>query len=305
MRDEFLSMRRFSESSRMLMLAADASAVERDSKAVKDTLDLAEPGEYANEEGAHVLGDAALRGRRADLALRFTDSHRADDACGRIRATAVLDLTDSRDEESMRTLEQIVDRGGREAEQAAGARLLACLDGAPFHKPSAKLLEAGPHERVAHQMRAFTLSRVGRHHEAEAIADEHRSSRWGAELAVRLAMERGARSRLAASATHLLTVGADVFGQYLAGSALARAEELDQAAITLGGVARNINAPEQLRDDAFNRLMRVHADRDAWDDAAAVWRDWERALAQSGRSNVQLGAWHVRVANRAPSQRGR
>jgi hypothetical protein len=72
-----------------------------------------------------------------------------------------------------------------------------------------------------------------------------------------------------------------------------------KSATTLGAIGRNLNAPDQLRDDAFNKLMRVHADRDDWDAAETVWRDWERALAQSRRSNPQLGAWHVRVANHA------
>lgn len=297
LREELISLKRFSESGRILMLAADADTVERDSKATQETLALAVREEYAFSDGAHVLGDAALRGRRPDLALCFTEGH-DDDGCRRIRATASLDLSHGADEEARRTLEELVAAGGPESEQAAGARLLACLDGVPFHEPSAQVLQAGLHARIAHQMRAFSLARSGQHAAAEAIADAHSSTRWGAELAVRLAVERGSRSRLVATAKHLLTIGADPFGSYAAGTALAQAGQLDEAATALSSVARNVNAPERLRDDAFNRLMRVHADRDAWNDAAAVWRDWERTLAQSRRSNVQLGAWHVRVANR-------
>ena len=296
LRDELLRLGRHSESVRVLMLAADADAVERDPEKATATLELATRQEIDSDDDG-VLGDAALRAVNSDLALRFCE--RGEGAVvRRIRATAALDGRADEREAGLRTLEALAVADCSEAEMAAAARLLACFEGAPLHEPSAQKLEAGLHARIAHSARAYVHARRGDHLAAEKEIEPYRKTRWGAEMALRLAAERGNEARLRETARTVLAVGADPFGRFEAGLALARAGELQEAAGVLSGVARSLNAPEKLRSRAFDGLLQVCADRNAWDEAKAAWEEWRELLAGVSRTDARLSAWQVRVSRR-------
>src|SRR4051794_28700036 len=115
--------------------------------------------------------------------------------------------------------------------------------------------------RIAHTMRAYVAARRNDFQTAETLIDQHKTTRWGAEAALRFAQMRGARDRLRETARTVLRVGADPFGRYEAGLGLARAGEIEEAAGVLGSVARSPNAPQRLRSDAYSKLLRVLADR--------------------------------------------
>lgn len=148
-------------------------------------------------------------------------------------------------------------------------------------------------------MRAYDAARRGDFPTAEATIDRHETTRWGAEAALRIAQMRGARDRLRETARAVLRIGADPFGRYEAGLGLARAQELDEAAGVLGSVGRSPNAPEKLRSDAYNKLLRVCSDRDAWDEAAIAWGEWRDMLNTARRTDGRLSAWQVPVVRRA------
>jgi len=285
------------ESMRMLMLATDADSVERDVAQAATTLRLATEAEIAAPNAPEVLGDAALRAVNHELALRFTEAGDSE-TVRRIRATARLDLLGTERASALTELEDMAAGDGREAEHAAAARLMACLDGASFHEPSATTLLAGPHARIAHTMRAYAAARVGDHLAAEWIIKPYRKTRWGAEAALRLADMRGNTSQLRDTARAALNVGADLFGRYEAGLGLARAGLLDEATGVLGAVARSPNAPERLRYQAYNKLLRVCSDRDAWDEVAQAWDEWRDLLNSVRQTDGRLSAWEVRVSHR-------
>jgi tetratricopeptide (TPR) repeat protein len=76
LRDELIRMGRWGESGSLLMLAADTPCVLRDPSGATAILSRARPEELATPDGAHVLGDAALRAGAPELALEFTaDAH--------------------------------------------------------------------------------------------------------------------------------------------------------------------------------------------------------------------------------------
>lgn len=300
LREELRSLGRHSESVRMLMLAADADAVERDPERAAATLSLATDDEINAPDGAEVLGDAALRALDPDLALKFTEGA-SGDFVRRIRATAQLERRGDTRAAALSELEALATAGGREAEAAAASRLLACLDGAPFHEASAAVLEGGVHARTAHIMRAYHAARRRDFSRAESIIDRFKTTRWGAETALRLAQMRGARDRLRETARSVLLVGADPFGRYEAGLGLARAGELEEAAGVLSSVARSRNVPEKLRSDAYNKLLRTCSDRETWDEAVVAWREWRDMLNAARLVDGRLSAWQVPVVRREAS----
>jgi hypothetical protein len=145
-------------------------------------------------------------------------------------------------------------------------------------------------------MRAYAAARAGDHRVAEKIIEPFRTTRWGAEAALRLADMRGNVPRLYETARTTLNVGADLFGRYEAGLALARAGHLEEATGVLGGVARSPNAPERLRYQAYDKLLRTCVDSGAWDVAEQAWTEWRDLLNSAKQIDGRLSAWEVRVA---------
>jgi hypothetical protein len=117
LRDELIEMGRWVESGRMLMLAADVSAVHREPEEAQRVLEQARPEEVAAPDGAEVLAEAALRTAAPELALRFV-AGASGDAARRLRATASLDLVGPDREAALAELEELAIGGGPEAEMA-------------------------------------------------------------------------------------------------------------------------------------------------------------------------------------------
>lgn len=121
LRQSLLSMRRFEESGRLLMLAADVHAVQRDPRSAAQVLAAATEDEIRAPDGAEVLGDAALRTGDHHLALRFTENVRPNDGVRRIRATAKVDVGGRDRIEGLTVLEELALEGGPRS-GAGGAR---------------------------------------------------------------------------------------------------------------------------------------------------------------------------------------
>jgi hypothetical protein len=296
LRSRLVEMRRFNESVRMLMLAADAWAVVRDPAQARPLLEGALDDELRTADGPEVLGDSALRCGQSDLALRFVAGH-ADEASRRIAATARADLLPD-PSEALAELEQIATAGGPEALMAAAARLGACLPpvNAPFSEPAAQVLEASVHARMATGIRVLTLARTGRHTDAERILDDLPKTPWSAELRLRAAGLRGARSVIKAAAEELLKVGPDPAGRLLAGQALANAREVDRGQTELVAVAQSASAPPVIRSEAYAAALRLCADENDWTRATRLFREWSTWAASNGAlSDGRISAWQVRI----------
>jgi hypothetical protein len=296
LRSRLVEMRRFGESGRMLMLAADGWGVLRDPARARPLLESALDDELATEDGPHVLGDSALRCGQSDLALRFI-AGRADEASRRIAATARGDLLLD-PSEPLAELEQIATAGGPEATMAAAARLGACLPPikAPFSEPAAQVLEASNHAGMATGIRVLTLARTGRHTDAEQILDGLPKTPWSAELRLRAAGLRGAHATITAAAEELLKIGPDPAGRLLAGQALARAGAVDRGQTELVAVAQSASAPPVIRSEAYAAALRLCADEDDWGHATTLFRQWSTWAASNGAlSDGRISAWQVRI----------
>src|SRR6266542_3884401 len=123
-RDELKAARRYEESVRLLMLAADALTVVKESKRARALIRSATDEERAVEDAREVLGDAALRAQGWDEALALTDNTHETEAVKRIRASAGLASGNLYEQNrALVTLDNIIAERGREAPQAALSRL--------------------------------------------------------------------------------------------------------------------------------------------------------------------------------------
>jgi hypothetical protein len=299
LREAMIEMGRWEESARLLMLAADVPALERDARGAQTVLERARPEEFQSPEGAEVLGDAALRAGAETLALRFTEDVEPTEAVRRIRAAAKVDRGGFR-ADGLRELRELALAGGPERERAAFARLGACMPpvNAPWDEEVASALKGARAERAVTSLRILTLAREGHLGDADDLADRLPNASWASEVRLRLAGILGNRPRLAQAARDFLAFGPDASGRLLAARALARAGELEHAGDTLVAVTHDINAPPKVRSDAFAILLRTLADRDEWMQAGTAWREWQ-AFGRQELAEVddRIGAWQVRIAH--------
>jgi len=301
LRKTMISLGRWEESGRLLMLASDVPSLLRDAAGSERILSDARAEELQTTNGAHVLGDAALRAGADEMALRFVGEASNDDALRRIRATAALG-EGGRRLSALEDLHVLAVGGGPEAEYAAFARLGACLPPvkAPWDEEAAAVLEKGPFRRAATGLRVLAVAAGGNALRAEALAADLPQEPWAAELRLRAAGARGNHSLLREAAAAFLSFSPDASGRLLAGLAFATAEDLVRAGEVLAGVAHDVNAPPRVRTDAFAVLLRTLADRREWPQATREWSAWQR-LSQRDLSapDERVSAWQVRIAHHA------
>lgn len=299
LRDTFVGMRRLAESARMLMLAADAWTILRDTDRARKVLSLALDDEVTAPDGREVLGDGALRAGQPDLALRWATDGETD-GCRRILATARADMQLDR-AAALDELEAMAAGGGRESVMAAAARLGACMPpiNAPFSEPAAAVLEASHHPRMAVGIRVLTLASTGHHVQAEKLLDELEDTTWASELRLRAAGVRGVTSVLRAAADNLLQHGPDPSGRLLAARALVRTGETGRATGELRTVAGQQSAPPVLRSDAYAALLRLYAEGDDWPKAITTYTEWVEWSARDGDGirDPRISSWQVRIAH--------
>jgi hypothetical protein len=295
LRDELIEMARWEESGRMLMLAADISAVQRDPETAQRVLEHARPDEVSAPGGAEVLAEAALRAAAPELALRFVAGASGAGA-RRLRAAASLDLEGTNRNAALAELEELAVGGGPEAEMAAFDRLAACLPPvrAPWSDEAAAVLDTDEHRRNVSSLRVMATAARGDFLTAQALADELPDEPWAAEVRLRVALQRGKHSLIQKAAQELLSFGPDAAGRVLAAEGLLRAGD-PQGETILTGVAYEPNAPLRDRGAAFHLLLKQLAARDDWPAADRHWRAWRDALTAAGRADGRLSAWQVRV----------
>jgi hypothetical protein len=299
LRETMVEMRRWEESGRLLMLAAEVPALLRDPPWAREVLEKACSAEVAAPGGPEVLGDAALRSGGPELALRFTDSAEPGDAVRRIRATALSELPQlGRRQSALEELEGLALGGESEAVHAAFARLAACLPPvrASWDDLSAEVLRASPYENIARSLEILAAAARGRVVEAEQEAEALPDEPWAAEVRLRVAAERGQRAAVRLAATAFLRFLPDASGRLLAGRALMDVGEVALAIEVLANVAHDLNAPPRVRADAFDALLRTLTGLERWDDADRHWAAWREVSTRDlHRPDGRVGAWQVRL----------
>lgn len=297
LRDELISMGRWEESGRLLMLAAEVPALLRDPKRAQKLLERALPEELAAPAGAEVMGDAALRAASDELALRLTEGAPSSPGIRRIRATASVASPRKRSA-ALEELRGLALDGGPEAALAAFARLSACLPPirAEWDDDVAAVLELA-HPRQTLGVRVMAVATSGDTYGAQTIADSLPAEAWAAELRLRVAGVRGNYEALKSAALEFLDFHPDAAGRLLIGTALVQAGAFERATEVLAGIAHDENAPPLVRADAFNELLRTLASQDAWPRAIREWGAWQELSHNVlDEADGRVSAWQVRVA---------
>jgi hypothetical protein len=300
LREELLPMRRWEESARLLMLAADAPLLLRDPGRARALLELATEEELTFAPlGAEVLADAAIRANAPDLGLRFAEAAPArTDAIQRIRATALLDSNGPDRDEALSTLEGLAEGDGPEAEMAAAARLIACLSptDAPWHDPSGRRLEGGPHDGFVKRMRVQVALKSDPA-EAWRLAEDLPDEAWGAQIRLEVAGYRQDKGRLVGVADDFAWFGPDAHGELQIARALADGGEKARGAQTAFRVTRDLNAPARVRSDAHELRLKILADLGDWETARTGWTEWsEMNFGELNGDDDRVSAWQVRIA---------
>jgi tetratricopeptide (TPR) repeat protein len=303
LREDLVSMSRWVESVRILMMASDARSLLRDLDGAAALLEKARPEEVAADEGAAVLGDAALRAGAPELALRFVEGiDPADDGLRRIAASARGDLGGHGRAQALTELEEMALKGGSEAQAAAVSRLILTMPPAwaKWNDEVALVLDGTEFERHATAMRILRMAPSEPDDALQLATDLPRES-WAAEVRLRVAGIAGDTEKTAASAKEFLAFSPDGAGRLLAAQGLAQSGETERAGEVAATVARDPNSPARVRSDGFHIAMKTLADRDEWKVAEQTWEEWrDFALAELKASEGRVSAWQVRVIHNRP-----
>jgi hypothetical protein len=297
LRERLVAMGRYEESVRLVMMAADARSLLRDTDGARATLEEALPEEIAADQGAAVLGDAALRSGGPKLALRLVEGAHPDDGIRRISACARADLGGPGEHDALAELEALALGGGEEAEAAAISRLILCMSPnmAAWNEEVAAVAESGDLERHVKTLR--TLNLAGSNPDAAlAMASDLPSEAWAAEVRLRAAGIAEDDDAMSAAAKEFLGFSPDGAGRLLAAQAFGRTGDLERAGDLSGAVARDPNTPASIRSDGFHVLMKTLADREEWPAAELTWAEWrDFAFRELPILEGRVSAWQVRV----------
>jgi tetratricopeptide (TPR) repeat protein len=303
LREELVAMGRWVESVRLLMMASDARSLLRDLDGAAVLLEKARPEEVAADQGAAVLGDAALRAGAPELALRFVEGvDRTDDGLRRIAASARGDLGGGGRVLALAELEEMALGDGPEAEAAAVSRLILCMapTWAKWNDEVAAVLDGTEFEHHATAMRILRMALDHPEHALRLATDLPRRS-WAAEVRLRVAGLAGDAEKTAAAAKEFLSFSPDGAGRLLAAQGLAQAKEIERAGEIAASVGRDPNSPARVRSDGFHVTMKTLADRDEWEVAEQTWEEWrDFALKELKASEGRVSAWQVRVIHNRP-----
>lgn len=302
LRDRLVAERRWEESARVLMLAADALSLLGERKEAADLLRGARPEELASPTGAVVLADAAAsRALDFRLALEFLRGAADGPGVRRIRAEALEAVgTPQERQQALVELDAIAAEGGPEAPEAAFVRLAATLGDrhVPWSQPAADFLAANGHERAAITAHAFYLARWEAGFErADALLVPHEHQPWAKVVRLRLAMSRGAHTPIREAADDVLSIGPGQGPRVEAARGYAMVGDYARAKEVLMGVARDPSAPATVQGEAYGLLMRVVGpELDDWRTAATLYDEWEKLQP----TNPGVSSWAPVIANRRP-----
>ena len=299
-REQLIQEKRWSESTRLLMLPADAHALLGDRKRASETLTMAMAEEQASTDQKIVLGSCAA-GRALDqaLALKFIEGAEQVPEIRLIRYESD-EATGTADERNraLDGLDKLVEEGGRTALEAATVRLAVTVGSrpTPWSESAANYLVDEGHERVAVIARTFFVLKTGTFADAKAVLEPSLPEIWALSTMVRIAMHPKATENEATEAAEdLLAVGPPHRLRVEAGEALRKGGNLPRAREVLAAVALDNGAPKSTRTDAFEELMVVSGTlQEDWRFATTMHVEWVNLDPTDERSNK----WTPTISNR-------
>lgn len=304
LRDRLLRQRRFEESARLLMMAADASALMGERKHAAKLLRNADPAELVAETGAEVLA-ACAAGRALDFRLGLVLISSAPEGPGKrlIEAECLEEVGSAAQRtDALKTLEEIVTEDGPNSSEAAFIRLAATLGGrrTPWSEKAARYLREHGHVKAAINAEVFYLARWHSDYKrAEELLEPHLDQLWAKAARLRLAATRKAWEPLRKAADAVMAAGPSQQLRLEAGRSYAMAKSFVRAQEVLLGVARDPGAPEGVRIAAYRSLLPlVGVERGDWRLAKDLLQEW----IELDPADPQASSWAPTVANRLARQ---
>jgi hypothetical protein len=299
-RERLIEQKRWSESTRLLMLKADIFALLGDrTKAAKILREARDEEQKTTEQKVVLASSAAERALNWELAAHFLRDAEETATTTRLRMEISEAIgTPAEREKALGDLDGIVDEGGPEAEHAAFVRLAATLGATPtpWSEKAATYLRENGHERAAVQAEAFYLQRESGYDAGVAVLAPYGDAPWALASRLRLALSPNAPPEAAVEAAErLLMIAPSHANRVEAAQAYGRAKDFTRAQQELTRVARDVSAPDAARADACEKLMHVAGNElNDWDFAAEIYDLWMKISPADSRAPQ----WAPRIANR-------
>ena len=291
LRDRLLKQKRYEESGRLLMLAADALGLQGEVTAARELLGQVRSAELTAPDIADVLGNAAQRTLDPRLALKLTDKARkAEAGIKRIRATATLELGAGPAErrKAVETLQRLVAADGPESDEAAFALLDDALGHGDWSATAEQRLASGRHQRVAVILNALWLGHKKANWEAAyELFEPHLDRRWALVGRLRVATSWGKHSVMVAAADAMMSAGPGQPLKVECGRAYMRAGKLDRAREALIQVANDDTASSLTRAEAYAQLVRIVGPmKNNWAEADELHKGWVKVRPGDARASA-------------------
>jgi hypothetical protein len=308
LREQLLTQRRYEESARLLMLAADALMLLGDRGTAIRTLRGYRPEERDSETGAEVLAAVALRIGDWGTAVSIAEHATQSPSLERLRAAAIIESDQvSELPAALAILDDAVTSGGQDGAEAALFRLAATMrEGVtvPWSDAAEQLVMTAGHERVAVVARAFFTVRHHADYEgAYELLDQHASEPWTMGPRLVLARRQGNWSVMKETARSILTTGASQDLRLQCAYVLLHAREVDEALAAATGVAREPSAPRLVRANAFEVAVRILGPiKGEWTRAKAMLEEWTQLVPGDTRASAFTPVAMRRAASRRSAE---
>lgn len=283
LRDELKAMHRWGESVRLLMLAADATALQWELEEAGRLLLTATDEEKKVEAGRIVLADAALRAHQSAVALELLGPLPEGEVRA-MRATAELDIGDPDvKQRALKTLDELVAPGVEVEEvelyRAAMVRATRAsqFPDAGWPEDAERVLDEQGHAEVALVSKAMWLHASGKPAEARALLQPHAQSLHVAELLLQLAVMDQDMQEAQRRVTDVLALGPDNLTRLRCAAVLWDARDVSRAKAEAAAVAGDVTATPGERGQAYNLLAGIAADAERdYEQALSFFEDWKR-----------------------------
>ena len=272
LRDELMGMHRWGESVRLLMLAADATALQWEMEEAGKLLLSATEEELNDKHGRVVLADAALRAQQYPTALKLMEGVPPENIAA-MRATAVLHVgTEDEKREAMGQLDSIIEKGGDDVLRAALVRATRAGQFPELGWPEAaeEVLLTHNQTNAALASKAMWLRATGDGEAARAVLLPPTNDVRLMEVQMGLASLEGESDEAARIAVDLLALGPDNLTRVNCAEALYQVGDLSRARAEATVVADDPTASSFEKGLALYLLAGIAADKE---------HDYSRALS--------------------------
>lgn len=299
LRNRYLEQGRFEESTRMVMLGADAHSLLGNRSSAVRLIRSARQEERRSQEQIEVLAEAAHRTLDERLTLELVAQGERTPTLKLLHAICMEKVgTVSEREAALRELEEIVLLEGKEAPAAAFARLEACLGQRPttWSETAATFLRSTSFERAAVTVESLFLVQRSGWSDAETVLRPYGDARWAVAARLRTSLHARVPGHIAAEmARKAASLAPGHQLQLDIARGFARGKRWEDARNALLRIVRDPNAPDSVLPLAYDLTLRVLLrELDESDLAVEIYDSWVRRMPGEPRAQ----SWAPTIENR-------